>query len=160
MNHRIFVLFISVLLGACSANDLPEVNQELSRKLVGNWSNSVMKLDMKTYKNADSATSFETNSENWEEKMKIRPIVTSFKTDGTYNSLHKNLRDSVIYNPAGKWMIVADSLHMMDTFPAVGPVYRYKLKFKANNTIELTGQEDCDGDGKADDFYFSRQVRL
>jgi hypothetical protein len=49
-------------------------------------------------------------------------------------------------------MIVGDSLHMMDTFPQVGVVYKYKLKLEGK-TATLTGHEDCDRDGKQDDIY-------
>jgi hypothetical protein len=148
-----------LLFTACNDTNYSEVNQELSRQLVGKWSNNQLKLEMKSYKNSDSVSIFETNETDWESKMKMRPIMTTFKRNGTYTTVHKNLNDSLIYSLAGKWMILGDSLHMMDTFPEINPVYKYKLKFNAN-TLEYFGMEDCDGDGKSDDLYYSKQVKL
>lgn len=145
------------LFTACS-NDAPQINQELSAKLVGEWRSVELKIDMPSYKNSDSLVVFNVKENNWESRFNIRPIRTFYKPDGTYFSHHFNLKDSLIFSPAGKWMIVGDSLHMIDTFPQRGEVYRYKIIFK-NNCMELLSLEDCDKDGKADDKYYGKQQR-
>ena len=159
MKKRLYLFLGALLLSACDDNNFQEINQQLSRQIVGKWSNNVLKLEMKSYKNSDSVTIFETNETDWESKMKIRPIITTFKQNGTYNVVHKNLNDSIVYYLAGKWMVIGDSLHMMDTFPEINPVYKYKIKF-SNKSLEYFGMEDCDGDGKKDDLYYSKQVKL
>lgn len=93
---------------------------------------------------------------NWETAMKAKPIRTFFKADGTYNSEHRNLNDSIVYNPAGKWSIVGDSLFMMDTFPQEGLSYKYKIKIDGN-IAEFRGVEDFDSDGNKDDEYYGSQ---
>ncbi len=123
---------------------------------MGEWRNVDLKIEMKSYKNSDSSKTLEVKESNWELMMNIRPIRTFFKANRRYNSEHINLNDSVIYNPAGRWIIIGDTLHMWDTFPKEGLTYKYKLNFK-QNLVEFYSVEDCDGDGKADDLYYGTQ---
>ena len=149
---------LPALLFLCCACEEPVVEEysPLAKNLVGEWRNIHLKLDMQTFRNSDSNYVFEVSEQDWEKKMNIRPIRTFYREDGTYNSLHLNLRDSVVYNPAGTWKVVGDSLFMQDTFPVRAEVYRYKLRI-TNKLAEFTGVEDGDRDGKKDDLYFGRQ---
>lgn len=133
-------------------------NKELSERLLGEWRNSSLKIEMKTYKNKDTSFTFEVNENNWEAKMNIKPIRTIFRANRTYNSEHYALNDSLIYNPAGKWLILGDTLHMWDTFPNIDHTYKYKVNFK-DDLVKFTGIEDCDGDGKEDDLYTGTQKK-
>jgi hypothetical protein len=158
MKLKLLIFYCVFALMSCNETMDVQINQELSANLVGEWRSAKVKIIMPSYKNTDSLKTFEVNESNWEARFKIQPIRTFFKLDGSYNSLHLNLKDSIILNPAGKWMVVGDSLHMMDTFPQRGLVYKYKLKLMGN-TLELFGQEDCDNDGKVDDSYYGKQKR-
>jgi hypothetical protein len=125
-------------------------------QLYGQWRNEYMKLEMPTYRNGDSLKVLEVNLRNWERVMHIQPIRTYFWYNGTYNSAHYDLNDSLIYNPAGNWLLRNDTLIMTDTFPKRGLQYRYKVSM--NGVIaEFSGVEDLDGDGKADDHYYGTQ---
>lgn len=136
-----------------------ENKSELSEQLIGEWHNTSLKIIMNTYKNSDSTVVLEVSEQNWEEKMNIKPIKTFFRADNSYNSEHYSLKDSLIYNPSGKWEIKGDTLNMWDTFPNKGLRYKYKLTI-TNNKAEFSGIEDCDNDGKADDNYFGTQKKL
>ncbi|MBL7888296.1 MAG: hypothetical protein JNL24_02025 [Bacteroidia bacterium] len=157
MKQFLFLLIIC-MLSSCGSR-----KNETSDLLVGTWSNTFMKIEMNTYKGKDTINVLEVNESNWEGKMGIKPIITYFKEDGTYNSEHRNLNDSIIYNPAGKWEIVGDTLLMKDTFPQIGLNYKYKLlisKQRDKVTAEFWGIEDFDQDGKKDDVYYGKQRKF
>jgi len=152
-------IFLPVLFFiSCDQNTAVQENVELEKQLVGEWYNVSMKLTMNTFNNKDTVKIFEVPEGSWEKKMNIRPINTYFKADGTYNSAHMNLEDSVFYNPAGHWTILGDTIIMRDTFPEKGLSYRYKITI-TDDVVEFTGNEDCDRDGKADDNYYGKQRR-
>lgn len=158
---RIILLVISLFLISCAVK---ENSENLSDQLTGEWRNISMKVEMQTINNTDSASTLEVTEANWEQVLKIRTIQTFFKADGTYNSVHTNLNDSVIYNPAGKWSVTGDSIIMTDTFPQAGISYKYRLSIREQNTngkqellAEFWGVEDFDQDGKKDDSYYGVQ---
>jgi hypothetical protein len=145
-------LFLIPVLVSCEAEEIPE-NKELEKQMIGEWRNVALKIKMNTFGNKDTFRILEVDEKNWEARMKIQPIRTFYRADGTYNAEHRNLKDSLIYNPAGRWAILDDTIIMMDTFPERALAYRYKIVIK-NNMAEFTGVEDCDRDGKADDDYY------
>jgi hypothetical protein len=153
MKRILFLLPLALCIG-CSEND--ENKYEPFKPLIGEWRNIYLKIEMNSYNNSDSTRIFEATELDWEEKMNIRPIRTFFRENGTYNSAHYNLRDSLVYNPAGRWCVFGDTLIMRDTFPQDAAPYKYKLTVR-NRLAEFTGIEDSDNDGKKDDIYFGRQ---
>jgi hypothetical protein len=153
---RNFVLLVLAVFVFSCREETKAVDPRL---LYGQWRNVTMKLHMNTYKGSDSTFNLDVNESNWEKVFNIRPIRTFFWSDGTYNSMHYNLRDSLVYNPSGQWRLVKDSIFMVDTFPVKGPVYKYKLKTDGK-MAEFTGVEDLDGDGQADDDYFGTQQHV
>lgn len=106
--------------------------------------------------NRDSV--FEANASNWADVIGIKPIITHFRPDGTYNSEHYSKKDSLFYNPYGKWQIVGDSLIMNDTNGG-NTRYAYRAEVK-NDTAYFWGMEDFDQDGKVDDKYYGTQIRI
>jgi hypothetical protein len=156
MKRKVLPGLLVFLIFSCDQLSMRKENRELSKKLVGEWRNVSIKIKMNSYKNADASKDFEVNEKNWEDKMHIKPIRTFYRENSTYNSEHRNLNDSIIYNPAGKWIILDDTLEMIDTFPQRGKVYKYKL-FIRDNIAEFTSIEDCDNDGWSDDNYFGVQ---
>lgn len=157
MKELIFLLSVAIF---CSCGNR---KKETSNLLVGTWYNTYMKIEMNSYKGKDTLNVLEVDDSNWEQKMGIKPIITYFKGNGTYNSEHRNLNDSIVYNPAGKWEINGDSLFMTDTFPEAGLNYRYKLLINEDHgkvTAEFWGTEDFDQDGKKDDTYYGMQRKV
>lgn len=158
---RRFLILISTFIFSCSAK---EGNEKLADQLMGEWRNVSMKVEMPTVNNTDSTSTLEVTEANWEQVMQIRTIQTFFNADGTYRSTHTNLNDSIIYNPAGKWLIAGDSIFMTDTFPQAGLTYKYKFTIREQNVAgkkellaEFLGVEDFDQDGKKDDSYYGVQ---
>ncbi|PBQ30262.1 hypothetical protein CNR22_00305 [Sphingobacteriaceae bacterium] len=151
----IFPLF---LLVSCDDYKMPE-NKALEKKLIGEWNSTSLKITMNTFSNRDSTRVFEVDESNWEKEMNIRPVKTVYFGDGTFMAEHRNLNDSIIFNPFGTWTILGDTIVLRDTFPQPGPVYKYKIVIKDNIT-EFFGVEDCDNDGTADDNYYGVQRKI
>jgi|GEM_PF-650455 len=151
------LIVLSFALFACDLHS-PHGKNSNKSSLVGEWKNTYMKVTMESFRNSDSTKIIEVDESNWEEKLKAKTVRTFFREDGTYNSEHRDLNDSIFYNPAGKWRIEGDSLYMTDTFPEKGISYTYWLQ--VNDSIaEFRGLEDFDQDGNIDDQYIGRQRR-
>ena len=114
------LLCISFFLVDCDNNksEKTEDAAATASDLIGEWNNVSLKVDINSKNNTDSADVFEAAQPHWEEKLKIRPIRTFFRADSTWNSAHYNLKDSLVYNPSGKWWIDRDQLVMMQDFPS------------------------------------------
>jgi len=151
-------LILIVFLFSCTTPEIVE-NKALEKQLLGEWRSSSLKLTMNTFNNKDTTRVFEVNENNWEKKMNIRPIKTIYFGDGTYYTEHRNLHDSLIYDPAGSWKILGDTIILRDTIPNKGLPYKYKIVIN-NDHVEFTGIEDCDNDGKADDNYYGVQRKI
>ncbi|MHA8061721.1 hypothetical protein PQG22_10675 [Aquirufa beregesia] len=137
---------------------LTSCSQQASRAIVGTWEIAHLKITMLSFKNTDSTQNMEVYGKDWETKMKAKNIQTTYSADGRYHSLHRNLQGKTTYDPAGTWRIIQDTLIIQDTIPK-RITYKFKFKIKKNQ-IEYWGVEDFDLDGKVDDQYYSRQVKL
>lgn len=158
MKNSFFILVL-ILFSACDNKSKEQEHTVVyPEQLTGQWRNVYIRIDIPTFKNTDSSKVFEVNENNWEQVMGIRPVRTYYWSDGTYNSEHLNLQDSVFYNPAGRWILNGDSLYMNDTFPNKGHSYKYKVAIKGN-MAEFWGLEDSDSDGNKDDHYYGTQRR-
>ena len=148
-----FVLAIIGLVG-CSRNK----NESLSDRLVGEWRNTYLKVEMKSYQNRDTTVVMLADTSNWEHVLGIKPIRTFFLKNGTYHSDHYSLSDSLLFSASGSWSVKGDTLLMDEVKPAVES-YRMKTLID-NNQVEFSGLLDFDGDGHVDDFYLGRQQRI
>ena len=128
---------------------------QLEQEMIGEWTNISMKVWVKTYNNSDTSFIVEITEESWEQKMNIKPIITTIHSDGTYISEFRNSFDSLIYRPKGTWMVDGDSLIMEDEQQQV---YRYQV-FVDGDRAEFNSLIDWDKDGKADDEYFGIQEK-
>jgi hypothetical protein len=147
--NRFFIAIIYFFI-SCSNEPRPD--------LAGIWEIDELTVNMHTYQNSDSGKVVKVTGKDWEEKMKIRNIQTHYNSDGTYHSVHRNLQDSIFYDPAGKWKIENDSLIIQDTIPQ-RMTYKFKIKL-GKSSVEYWGLTDFDQDGKEDDEYYSRQRRI
>jgi hypothetical protein len=148
-----------IVLIFISCNDKTPRKKIYAEQLTGQWRNVYIRIDISSYRNTDSSKVFEVNEQNWEQVMGIRPVRTYYWSDGTYNSEHLNLKDSVFYNPAGRWKLDGDSLFMNDTFPDRRNKYSYRVAVNGN-MAEFWGLEDSDNDGKKDDRYYGTQRKF
>lgn len=150
-----------LLLSSCENSESTAVKEKAvpgERTLIGNWKNNNMRVLMRTYDNTDRDSLLVVSSDTWESIMKIRPIITFFKENGTYHSEHHKLTGEEFYDPWGRWQIRGDTIVMTDTFPGQSV---YKLQYElGDDTVYFRGIEDFDGDGQTDDEYYGFQTRM
>jgi hypothetical protein len=156
--YNLSLILSAGLLFSCGPEQAPRkpVNP---RKLFGQWRSVYFRVEMPSFQNGDSTKTIEVNEESWERAMGLKPLRYYFWADSTYNILHYNLKDSLVFNPSGKWRIELDTLVMQDTFPKLGELYKYRIELKGD-IVEFSGLEDADSDGKKDDQYYSTQRRF
>jgi hypothetical protein len=155
MNTKIiFNLFLMALsFVACSPQQTAQSN--LRKALIGEWRNVSIHVTINTANNSDSSAVFAADESNWEEKLRMKPIRTFYKEDGSYISEYRNLSDSLFHTASGTWSVRGDSLILNQTQPSA-ETYRSQVMIK-DALAEFTIRLDWDQDGNEDDLYFGVQ---
>lgn len=168
MRYLKAILLLSILF-SCStrtadSNDSSDKNQDvtsdakiedLKRALTGEWRNVSMKINITSLNNTSRDSVTDVPEGQWETILKIKPIRTNFKEDGTFRSEYRNLADSIVFVSEGTWLVTGDSLSMTES----GNTSSYFL-LVSNGRAEFTGYIDWDQDGEADDLYFGIQEKF
>ena len=155
MNKVILSFFILVLI-ACNRNMVSSSPEPALRKqLIGQWRNIGLHVDVHSANGTDKNVVWESNESNWEERQKIKPIHTYFNNDNTFYSEYYDLKDSLIYNPSGKWSLNGNKLTFYYQKPKTDTLY-FTVAIK-NNIATFYGLLDWDDDGKKDDDYTGTQ---
>ena len=158
MRVLFFFLLLLWITGCDNRKKNEQANTQDGEKLIGEWNNLSMEITINSKNNGDSNEVFEVDRPQWEQTLKIKPIRTFFRADSTWNSAHFNLKDSLVYNPSGKWWFENHKLIMMQYFPSPDTT-SYDLNIKSD-TATFEGNVDWDRDGKKDDVYFGRQIKV
>jgi hypothetical protein len=157
--NRILIGLAAIFFISCQNTDDGKKKDIFeAQDLTGEWNNLSIKINIHSKNNSDSNEVFEVSRPEWEEKLKIKPIRTFFRSDSTWNSAHYNLKDSLVYNPSGKWWIKENKLVMLQDFPSPDTT-SYTLLLK-KDTASFESLLDWDMDGKKDDLYFGRQLKV
>lgn len=160
MNKTILPSFlIALIVVACNSNDntAEKKTPATAEKLIGEWNNISLRVDINSQNNSDSNGVFEAKRGEWETVVKIRPIRSFFNADSTWHSAHYTLKDSLFYDPSGKWWIEGDSLVMQQIKPSPD-ITKYFLTLKGD-TASFRTILDWDTDSQKDDIYFGEQIR-
>lgn len=128
---------------------------QLEMDLAGTWQNISMLVKVNSFNRSDTSFIVDINEENWDQKMTIKPIVTTIQSDGTYTSEFRNSFDSLMYMPKGTWLLDGDTLIMEDQ----QATYKYQI-FIDGSRAEFRSNMDWDGDGDMDDEYFGVQQKI
>ncbi len=158
MNKFLFVIAALVFTSCADTGSKGKNENNTAEQLVGEWNNLSIKIDINSKNNTDSNEVFAVDRPQWEEILKIKPIRAYFRADSSYNFAHYNLKDSLVYNPSGKWWIEGDKLITLQTFPSPDTT-AYLLSIK-KDTASFEAIIDWDMDGKKDDKYFGRQIKV
>lgn len=134
------------LLASCSNN-----NNE--GYLVGEWYNQSIRVDIDALDGQIDSV-FSVPSGQWEEILQIKPISTTFKSDGTYESVYYNLDGSVLQKNSGVWKMKSDSLYLTQQGLTTGYLFQWQ---EGKGLFE--GYLDWDTDGQTDDFYSGVQIK-
>lgn len=144
----LLVLFIT----SCNTDN----RTETEKKLTGQWESLSIKVEINS---GDKATRMlEVSRDNWEEKLKIQPIITVYKADSTYSSEYKDLEGKTITTNKGTWLIKNKNLVMKESEPRK-ETFKYSVEF-TGDTVLLKGEIDWDLDGKKDDKYEGRSIKV
>ena len=145
----ILTFYLIYLFTACN-------NEEKSAELLtGKWSNLDLKVLINHASSEDSAYTFVVPQGKWEQILNIKPILTEFKSDGTYSSEYRSLQDSLIRETDGTWDMIADTLILIED----GTASRYHFKIEGSEVV-FKGWLDWDQDGEIDDLYSGRQIKV
>jgi hypothetical protein len=156
MNKGLVFLAAIFMMACTNSGDNENVSAE--QLLIGEWNNLSIKVDINSKNNSDTNEVFEVDRPQWEEKLKIKPIRSFFRADSTWNSAHYNLKDSLVYDPSGKWWIEGDKLVMLQMVPSPDTT-TYSLVLKSD-TAFFECMLDWDMDGRKDDKYSGKQVKV
>ena len=114
---------------------------------------------MTTVNNSDTDSLLQINDPfEWKQILGIRPIFTLYNADGTYYSVYRNLKDSIVHQPSGIWKVDGDSLFVNQKYPSD---YVTAFHFSIDGSkVEFVGILDWDRDGESDDLYSGIQIRV
>lgn len=158
--NKVCICLMIFLFIACNNSDTKKTGEltSVAEQLTGEWNNLSIRVEINSKNNTDSTEVFEVGRPQWEEKLKIKPIRSFFRADSTWNSAHYNLKDSLVYDPSGKWWTEGDNLTMLQVLPSPDTtVYRFTI---TKDTASFECILDWDMDGKKDDKYFGKQVKM
>ena len=160
MAFRIVLFILLVGIISCQPGS-PEVETSeeapllLDSLIIGKWENVSLTVDVATANSSDSSYTFLVPTGQWENKLGIRPIQTSFSENNTYRSEYYNLDDSLVRVAKGIWNTFTDTLLLIEADGTYEYICRYRHPF-----MEFRSVLDWDGDGELDDTYMGVQQRV
>lgn len=132
------------LVSAFSCSKKP--NELRKNEIVGRWTNLTLAVTMNRYEQEDSI--LRANEENWEQVLRMKPIVSIFNKDGTFAAEYSDLKGQLAKTVTGTWDVRNDSLI----------VWRKGKKERAyhftinNNRVTFRANLDWDEDGLPDKY--------
>ena len=141
-----FLGLLALVLAACSSNNREEY-------LLGEWYNESLRVDIDALDGTPDSI-FSVPAGQWEEILQIQPIRTTYKADGTYESVYTELDGTLLQKTSGQWALKGDSLFLTSQ----GLTTSYYFEGKDGKGL-FEGFLDWDTDGKSDDFYSGVQIK-
>jgi hypothetical protein len=106
-----------------------------------------------TFQKQDSI--FNVPEGQWENILKIKPILTSYYPDGRYESKYYNLEDSLLFTSQGNWALNGDSIYLKEG--GITTTYRF---ISALPRATFIGLLDWNQDGDVYEIYEGVQVKI
>lgn len=95
---RYFTTIILIcILASCNTSERSD------HALLGSWSNIDLEVIVNQRDPIDSVYRFVVLEGDWEQTLKIKPIVTEFRSDGSY---HSRMEKKMIYIPEDKGKLI------------------------------------------------------
>lgn len=117
--------------------------------LEGEWTNVSLSLHQKTVNNSQKDSTLIIEEGQWDSLLRMKPIRTTYKNNGTYISRYYNLNDSLLFESEGKWHFLGDSLYLSSDEGLT--VYYFQVLSEKRAGFNAT--LDWDNDGESDDIY-------
>ncbi len=143
MKLTYLVLCLVVLMSSCSTQ--PD-NYEL---LEGEWRNVSLQLIQHSMANGSVDSTLIIKNGEWDSILQMKPIRTTFISNGTYVSRYYNLSDSLIFEAEGNWHFIGDSLHLVSEEGSNS----YLFEMLDDRQARFVSKLDWDNDGLSDDLY-------
>jgi hypothetical protein len=143
MKTAFSIFCLTILLAGCAGK--PDRFQQLE----GEWRNVSLRLVQHTIANGSLDSTLIIKNGDWDSILQMRPIRTTFHSNGTYVSRYYNLSDSLIFESGGDWHFIGDSLYLSS---AEGQ-NAYHFQMLDDNQARFVSMLDWDSDGSADDEY-------
>ena len=128
----------------------PQKVHDLSSDIIGSWLNLSMTV---TYLDTDSI--FKVPEGEWENILKIKPILTEYKVDSTFESKYFDLNDSLLFTSSGHWHFTNDSLYLTNN----GNTTAYKFSMDGD-VGHFMGILDWNEDGLKRELYAGKQKKI
>ena len=135
--------------GTSSDQNVTGPKVALEDLLPGSWEHQQLFVSVQGYKLSDSIFTIEVNPGEWEEKLRVKRVVTQYDKDHTYRMLFYSSSDSLEKTVRGMWNTFGDT-----TLLHVEPngTYEYKVSQNGQKWI-LESTVDWDEDSQTDDLY-------
>lgn len=130
-------------------------SEDLSNIMLGKWENQALHITVNTVSNTQATNHLDVPEGEWEKVLRIKPIQTTYTSDGKYTSTYLQLDGEKTKETIGEWSVEGDSLILS----AQGVETKYKVYWEAP-IARFIGYLDWDQDGNADDHYDGTQIKL
>lgn len=148
MKDQILTLFVLLMMFSCSTpkteNEAEDVSMR-TKSILGKWTNVSMQVGMKIEGQEDSVLLAKEGE--WEHVLKIKPVLTTYKEDSSFNSEYFTLDGQKFNTIYGKWWLRNDSLVMLTEYGETA--YHYEF---SNNRVRFRSKMDWNIDGTLDDY--------
>ncbi len=135
--------------GSSMTRNVANSKKPLEDLLPGTWEHKQLFVSVQGYKLSDSIFTIDINPGEWEEKLRVKRVVTQYDKDHTYRMLFYSSSDSLEKTIRGMWNTFGDT-----TLLHVEPdgTYEYKISQEGQGWI-LESTVDWDEDSQTDDLY-------
>ena len=144
--RSILIGLLALMVASCTNNNYEE-------KLLGEWYNESLRVDIDALDGQVDSV-FAVPAGSWEDILQIKPILTTYKADGTYESVYTRLDGSLLQKSSGQWAMRGDSLFLTSQGLTTG----YHFEWQEGKGL-FEGYLDWDTDGHPDDFYSGIQIK-
>ncbi|MEM1218225.1 MAG: hypothetical protein AAGH79_04910 [Bacteroidota bacterium] len=135
--------------GSSVTQNVTSQKAALEDLLPGRWEHRQLFVSVQGYKLSDSIFTIQVNPGEWEEKLRVKRVITQYEEDHTYRMLFYSSSDSLEKTIRGMWNTFGDT-----TLLHVEPdgTYEYKISRNGKEWI-LESMIDWDEDSQMDDLY-------
>jgi len=137
-------------LALCAISSCAKTNN--AELIIGEWYNESMIVTIDHGKPEETA--FKVPIGSWEEILGIKPILTTYTSDGNYTSVYTDLSGEVSMETFGTWEVKGDSIYLTEN--DITTAYKFVWM---DGKAEFTGFLDWDEDGLLDDLYSGIQIK-
>lgn len=130
----------------------------LAQDMAGVWSTEVLHVEVHTWMDTEKDSTFSIPQSDFNEAFGFARNKGVYKLDGTFEEYFISSVDTVLSKVSGNWDAKDDTVYVQQMNPNISENhYHFELK---GDTGYFTGYLDWDRDGKKDDFFISKSVKV